>query len=632
MIANRSVALGAENNRERGANRASKEPAMLNQSSQVWFTLVVGSLAILLTVVPARAQAPVREVLDQGFRVRLDLSRQVIDVSIPDDHGFGDRGNAQAPISPSLQGAEFSGLVSASVLSQKAKLFDDGLYAAVELAAERGAGSFAGKSSMLRSVAGTLAGHLPADSGNIPAIIFGACQLGDIPVPVPDSVRAQVDSGVQGFLAEPLRSKPIGFYTWNRDLAAIFQQERMLQSELKGRAGIESLVQALHADPEARATYAANLTLASRLTNPLVGPSLRELLEALDHGALHAPEKGISFLPPSRAHETDLIKKLYGNRPIPEGFSLVDEMIKRIRARQISLQPTNDSGWYDYQTWSLEPLVVPESTPEAPRLRLNESYRKQLLELFKGILALTRETHIKQLEIPAAGSAAFSNEPKKVIIEIRPDLSAEPLVTYYNRRAQSYHFVRTVLEQAFGEAALANLHRLTAEGAEKASLADELGQLQALFFGASVVVARQLGMSPLKEQAIGSANDSDADAGTFQSWARNTQSDPDLGRDVRMMVPLFYDLGRRKTKVWVFLGWAAKPVTISYAQPPRAEVFQGDRKVEGKSPEIRFVSNHERLAYPVTAEVYVTKILDRDEFRKLCDRFKTQSEIIKNLE
>ena len=38
------------------------------------------------------------------------------------------------------------------------------------------------------------------------------------------------------------------------------------------------------------------------------------------------------------------------------------------------------------------------------------------------------------------------------------------------------------------------------------------------------------------------------------------------------------------------------------------------------------------LAYPVTAEVYVDKILNRDQFRWHCDRYRTQSAILKNLE
>src|SRR5262249_17198798 len=146
------------------------------------------------------------------------------------------------------------------------------------------------------------------------------------------------------------------------------------------------------------------------------------------------PDKKVYFFPPSRAHETDLVTKLYGNRPIPDGFSLVDEMIRRIRSGQIQLKPTEQSGWYDYQTWAIEPLVVPERTPEATHLQATESYRKQLVELFKGILALTRETHIKQLVVPMAGAAA-PGLPKRPEIHIRPDLTVEPLATFYRRRA-----------------------------------------------------------------------------------------------------------------------------------------------------------------------------------------------------
>src|SRR5262249_22170748 len=148
------------------------------------------------------------------------------------------------------------------------------------------------------------------------------------------------------------------------------------------------------------------LGLVSRLTNPLTGADLRGLLRTLDAGRSEFPAKGVAFFPASRAHETDLIKKLYMNQPIPEGFNLVAEMIRRIRAGSIDLTPTAASGWYDYQTWALEPLVAPERAAESERLKLEESYRKQLEELFKGILTLTRETHIKQLEVPAPGARA----------------------------------------------------------------------------------------------------------------------------------------------------------------------------------------------------------------------------------
>ena len=65
----------------------------------------------------------------------------------------------------------------------------------------------------------------------------------------------------------------------------------------------------------------------------------------------------------------------------------MEELMARIRSGGIDLTPTADSGWNDYQTWALEPLVNPDKTPEAVHLKLEETYQKQLLELFKGILA-----------------------------------------------------------------------------------------------------------------------------------------------------------------------------------------------------------------------------------------------------
>ncbi len=90
-----------------------------------------------------------------------------------------------------------------------------------------------------------------------------------------------------------------------------------------------------------------------------------------------------------------------------------------------------ESGWYDYQTWALEALVIPERMAEGERLELDDEYRKLLLELFKGLLTLTRETHIKQLEIPMVGAALGGRE---VYIDIAPALAAEPLATFYLRR------------------------------------------------------------------------------------------------------------------------------------------------------------------------------------------------------
>ena len=107
---------------------------------------------------PAKAGTVIREFDTQGFHVRVDRSRQVIAVNVPEERGFA-RGDAaqreEAPVAPTL--SDSGAFVSASVLAQKAKQFDDGLYAAVDLAAQNGSGEFPGKSATARP-AGTRPG------------------------------------------------------------------------------------------------------------------------------------------------------------------------------------------------------------------------------------------------------------------------------------------------------------------------------------------------------------------------------------------------------------------------------------------------------------------------------------------
>jgi hypothetical protein len=155
-------------------------------------------------------------------------------------------------------------------------------------------------------------------------------------------------------------------------------------------------------------------------------------------------------------------------------------------------------------------------------------------------------------------------------------------------------------------------------------LGTELESMRALFSGASAATARQLGMPSDAKPG--------ADEAAFHTWARDADKDADVSRDARMMVPVFYDINRKKTKVWAFLGWSNRPVIIGFAKPPTHEVFQNGRKLDAKnSPEVVFTASYQSLAYPITAEVYVDKLLDRDEFRKLCDTYKTRAAILGQL-
>jgi len=280
----------------------------------------------------------IREVNADGWCVRLDLARQVLRLEVPEalSNGYHGRRASGPPLLPILPVAA-DGPVSAATLLLKAKHFDDRLHAAVELAAQHGAGRFPGKASLLRSLASTLNTDPPGSDLTAAAMMHAACELGGVAAACPDGLREPVRKVVQDFLRDDNLSKPLGFYTWTDQLRAIFRQDRLLQQPLDpGPAA--ALARALKQTPGASDAYDACLRLAARLTNPA------KPLSVWDAG------KRPPFFPPSRSHEVTLFERLYEDRPIPDGFDLMGELIRRVRSGEFSLMPTERSGWYDHQT------------------------------------------------------------------------------------------------------------------------------------------------------------------------------------------------------------------------------------------------------------------------------------------
>lgn len=560
--------------------------------------------------------ASTREVTGHGWRAILDRSAQVLNLDVPEEVVWErEAGRREEPVLPALPFSAQGGLfVSAAVLGVKAKIFDDGLYAAVEVATQRGYGDFPGRAHLLDRVRKALLENEADDRGA--AVVcaardYGTGRHGD---PLPEPLRARVAREKRAFEGNALRSKPIGFYTWSEDLARIFRQDRMLQTPLATKADVETVARALRADPSKEASYRRMLRLASRLTNPLVRPHV--LAPPTARGP--SRENPYHLLPPSRSHEVDLAQRLWGRVSVPEGAVLFDELIPRVRDGSLSLAPREDSGWYDHVTWALEPLLRPDAQPEAARLSFTKGYRAHLEELFKGLLALTRETHVKQLEIGMCGACM-----PRPTIHVAPGLTLEPLATHYRRRADAYRFVRDVLEEAFGRGGLRSLRRLTIDGPVDIDLDSELDLMTRIFDGAAETALDEIGSPDADRTAKG-----EVARAVFRTWHVLATSDPDLAQDVRMLVPVFYDVEREQTKVWVFLGWQERPLTISYEKPPRlASLARVDRGVAPR-PEVEFGLQNVRIAYPVVAEVYVTELLDRRAMRAHCDRHRTRSAIL----
>ncbi|MEQ8186618.1 MAG: hypothetical protein ABRQ39_01500 [Candidatus Eremiobacterota bacterium] len=513
----------------------------------------------------------------------------------------------------------------------------------MEIAAQDGVGEFHGKKVFLSNIYKVLNGLKTDEASRYSrAFILASSDLGGQKLKNNNEIVKLSENIKMDFLNNPLRSKPIGFYTWNNELKQIFQQDRLLQTVLVTPLPHNTSVTLSKAiiDAGEENFYVTYLTLCEKLTNPFIGEvkDLRLIIDKLSHGEKNGIKGAFVFFPPSRSYETELIKELYGYEVIPEGFNLADKLIEEVRSGHLDITPEENSGWYDYQTYSLEPLILPDKFPEAKKVEFSEPYKKQILTLFKSTLSLMRETHVKQGEFPwvALGliCPGIPTPTPKPVIYISPELSMEPLVTYYLRRAQSYSFIHKVLLDAFGKESLKQIHRFTVDGPVEKDLDQELSYIEALFYGSAELVACEIGCKPdLSSHYTPSIEKTEA-IKTAREWTCNLDKDSDVYRDNRMMVPVFYDLQRQKTKVWVFLGYETKPLYVNFKSNPAVKVFGKDGK-ELRAPldvYIFYRNSEKDLIYPVFAEIYVNKILDREEFRNLCDKYKTRSEILEALQ
>jgi len=214
-------------------------------------------------------------------------------------------------------------------------------------------------------------------------------------------------------------------------------------------------------------------------------------------------------------------------------------------------------------------------------------------------------------------------------IVVGPGLTVEPLPTLYRRRSACYRFVRSVVEEALGPDALARMHRLTPEGPCDPALADELLTMEDLFQGAYRTACQELGLEP---------EAGEGDAARFAAWADKLGADTDLTRDCRMMVPVFYDLQRRQTKVWAFLGWDKVALNVKFDRPPRVLSCEPARRRKFRKgpkparspelPDVQFSGEQHGLAVPVMAAVAGGQLLSRHEFRGNCDRYGTREAIL----
>lgn len=628
---------------------------------------------------PARV---VVETFDHGCRFSLNKSATVTKLDIAPLEGedrelagriFGTRADAFADLDPRTDDRNRL-IPSMEVVNGALKPFNDGLYAAIELGAQAGVtvdsvevypGKRAFLEDLLASVLALAASATPTQAAYLrdaAADLGAALRLGGATPALPADVEAQAEARAAAFEAEPLISRPVGFYTWRPELGQIFRQDRFLQNDQVqhpvprdpysdaeiGKAA--ALALALRDDADLLDRYEGYLALYAGLTNPFANLPVTVLLPYLtglenldDLGALrsrlladHPPpslpdgcQPHFALFPSSRSRETTYFDERYCASGVPSGVNLMDELIDAIREGRIDLEPDPDSGWYDYQTYALETLLLPERGGESQHLLLTAAYKKKLMDTFRSILTQNRETHVRQLE--TGGSMATAVPPTRS--DIYPLFPVEPFPTFYLRTARAYRFLGTYLAAVLGPDFLAHVRRETEDGTTGAETLDaELRAKAALLYGLHDLAADAVGMAPeLLPEETAEFPEADCRAAA-QAWLANWRADADVARDPRVIVPVQIDPATGDVVYWTIPGVRAIKA--------RAEFVEGYeprdvRPVDGDCEAGDIVPMEYYLVVEAFAEVRIpstTPPPTRDEFRAICDAYDTVEEIVAALE
>lgn len=566
------------------------------------------------------------------------------------------------------QNDETSLIPSLETVNGALKPFNDGLYASIEVAVETGkwysTAIAPSKSQFLRDLlAATLAVTVPAGiescRDEAASDIAAALLLADETITAPEEIKTAAESKKNDFTANPTFSQPIGFYTWNDTLSRVFKQDRFLQNYQAAvgtggaqysdaefcKAAVIALV--INGDTTLTEHYDTYLALYAGLTNPFANYPVTDLLpylsgpEALadigtvaaafmaDHDLLFPSDSScnprFALFPSSKSKETTLYENLYCLDGVSSDINLLDELISAIKNGTINLLPDEHSGWYDYQTYALETLLLPERAEEQDHFLLTAAYKKKLVETFKSIMIQNRETHAAQLELGGSDKVGIGGEP----VDIYPKFSSEPFPTFYLRNARAYRFLSTYLTGVLGGGFMTTVNRLTeSDSSPEETLADELTQRIRLLYGLYFLTSDELGSRPaLLPEELLEHPEADCRAAAT-AWLAQWTTDTDVNRDMRVIVPVFYDAFNDEVRHWAVLGVKVVKASAEWVKEYEPEI---------QNPEMIKEMKPHKYYLLIEASAEVRRPIDdppltRDQFRAICDKYDSVDELVKALE
>jgi hypothetical protein len=517
-------------------------------------------------------------------------------------------------------------LPSVNLLDGKAKQFDDGLYAALDQAFYRGLHDRLKSHIELVRRIYTIVGK---DNVAAPYLAAGL-ELAGVEVEPADTDGKT--KWLEDFRKDEVASKPVGFYTWDKHLEKCFRFLRFFQHEFTA-GGLDvprALQAAIRSDPVLEEDYRRALDFYSKLSNPALGYCVLNFPDNLG-SARPGEHATVAFFPSSTSRETVLFEKLFPSG-LPESAQLMNELIRAIRSGKVDLKPGPNSGWYDYQVYALETLLLPEKGEEHNKLVLTKEYKKRMLEAFKALVTKRRETHVRQMANPFVLGATAPLEFQ--VAKYSPRLRVEPCPSNYLRTARAYAFLSNFLEASIGREALKTLHGLRKSGHRELDLDAELLHMRDLFYGLYLVSAEDIGLKP----ALTKEEEPECERcyNLAVAWLPKAFDDPDLAVDTRVAVPIYPDPTRGVTRIWATLGVRLAHLDADYVRPPSVASAQKPDSNPKERTEWRQLgmdeisSSHYLIAVDEFAEVELggMHVLSREDLRAVCDREKTKEAVI----
>ncbi len=565
---------------------------------------------------------------------QLNLSRTVFHLDTPVLKP--DRDAALLKLRPTYRDAVASHsriLPSVNLIDGKAKQFDDGLYAALDLA------YYAGHEDVLRShvdLVRQIAEKVGPDSPAAPFLAAGL-ELAGVKIPVADEKAKEKYR--QDFENSPLHSKPLGFYNWSPKLAECYRflkyfQHPFLIAGQKFPQIPRELAAALQDDPQLRADYGRAVAFYSRLTNPPVALSLLDIHDEADAQALAAgqltahKQPAVSLFPASTSREQRLFDRLF---PLgfPKGADLMQELIRAVQRGEVDLAPEPETGWYDYQTYALETFLLPNRGEESRKLLLTSRYKQRMLDAFAALITKRRETHVRQL---AAAGSTGSEAPPAPLKKLAPRLRLEPNATYYLRTARAYAFLQAFLNEAVGEESLRNIEGLRQGGTRETNLAAELEAQKELFYGFYLLSLEDIGLRPSLMQ--GELQNADAARTLALAWLKDFADDPDLAVDTRVAVPVAVNLLRKTTQLWGTAGVRLARLEVAFEKrfPPSVRPTGADEKWRPFDGDLNETTYYIPVDEFISVEIPTLDCPTREQFRRLCDQAPSTSKLIELLQ